>query len=634
MLIYDKGYDLLNPLDAIERNKQDIQDFKDANQTIAEFGITVVGILSSADQLPASGDNFGDAYLIGTETPYDMRVWTRNIPEQRAMWVDLGAFPLQGPQGPKGDKGSQIYSGNGLPTITGQEGDIYINTATGILYQYEGTEWKEKFSIKGPMGPRGLQGLQGIQGPKGETGSMGPIGPRGIQGPKGDYGPSFNIQGTLASTANLPTPTEDMKSKGYCYIIPDAEGVKHVWVIQGTDTLQWTDLGTAGVQGPKGNPGVGIDTLKYLHLTKGNIKLTYNPTDGIFLTSTGRATYKGENYHDEDRDFDATLKLPIVGKDGITIDKAADSEKIEISGSGCVQKDTSVAAQQVYGHASNGYPQMFYVTTGNSNPNWLCMYQAATSGATEPTGTGRLITQDPTQPYQAANKHYVDDNYYKKSRVVDVSVCCLIPSTTTSNGVAELVKGVEWYGNNAPENIVMLSALDQKVPGDNTKYTGDKEPTGNGTVIVPEPTRPYHAANKKYVDNAVTNAVIGDLVFKTLFSNHQSIVGQGNIDLYKHHVAITLNYLGADYVFYTDIYSSMNFAIDSLTNLKTYLGDNFVQGFYGANKVVVTPDLIRYSMQGTLTPTTFYCSIDTKNSYSLQETPISGITFTDTVTTI
>ena len=62
------------------KNQQDIQDFKDGNQTIAEFGITVVGILSSADQLPASGDNFGDAYLIGTEPPYDIRVWTRNIP--------------------------------------------------------------------------------------------------------------------------------------------------------------------------------------------------------------------------------------------------------------------------------------------------------------------------------------------------------------------------------------------------------------------------------------------------------------------------------------------------------------------------------------------------------------------------
>ena len=589
------------------KNQQDIQDFKDGNQTIAEFGITVVGILSSASQLPASGDNFGDAYLIGTKTPYDMRVWTRNIPQQRAMWVDLGAFPLQGPVGPVGPAGSQIYSGNGLPTITGREGDIYINTATGILYQYEGTEWKEKFSIKGPMGPRGLQGSQGIQGIKGDTGERGPIGPSGKQGPKGDYGPSFNIQGTLSSTANLPTPTEDMKSKGYSYIIPDTEGVKHVWVIQGTDTLQWTDLGTAGVQGEKGDPGVGINTLTDLNLTVGNTAVQYNTTDGIQLTSTGRATYNGEQH-----DFTTDLDLPIIGKDGITINKAADSEKIEISGKGCVQhhtgpkgyyrayitdstnwdtmiiiksegthaentimwrkadgsgeivmpetpvdlsitnkkyvddnfvkKDTSKAAVQVYGHDAKGNPQMFHISTPNANPNWLCMYQPATLGAKEPTDSGRLITQDPTQPYQAANKHYVD--------------------------------------------------------------------------------------------NAVTNAVIGDVVFKTLFSNHQSIVGQGNIDLYKHHVAITVNYIGADYVFYTDIYSSMNFAIDSLTNLKAYLGNDFVQGFYGATKITITEALIRYGIQGTLTPTTFYFPVYNKDSIRMEEIPISDITISDTVTTI
>ena len=58
----------------VEKNAQDIQDFKDGNQTIAEFGITVVGILATADELPAQGENFGDAYLIGTQTPYDMRV--------------------------------------------------------------------------------------------------------------------------------------------------------------------------------------------------------------------------------------------------------------------------------------------------------------------------------------------------------------------------------------------------------------------------------------------------------------------------------------------------------------------------------------------------------------------------------
>lgn len=601
MLIYDKGYDLLNPLDAIERNKQDIQAFKDANQTIAEFGITVVGILSSADQLPASGDNFGDAYLIGTETPYDMRVWTRNIPEQRAMWVDLGAFPLQGPQGPKGDKGSQIYSGNGLPAITGQEGDIYINTATGILYQYEGTEWKEKFSIKGPMGPRGLQGLQGIQGPKGETGSMGPMGPRGIQGPKGDYGPSFNIQGTLASTANLPTPTEDMKNKGYAYIIPDTEGVKRVWVIQGTDTLQWTDLGTAGVQGPKGEPGVGINTLKYLHLTKGNIKLNYYPQDGIQLTSTGRATYKGENYHYEDRDFDTTLKLPIFGKDGITINKVADSEKIEISGSGLVQK----------------------ITNTTTNRKVITIEPESDTYTTRPVSTGALgaavaqrndngellaiVSNSPTD-YTLTNKKYVDDNYVKKDK--------------NATGYQRV------YAVNADGNEDILLRVDYSNDANGQSLT--RRDVG-GSLYVPDSSigrsdynfaSGQEAVNKKYVDEAV--AAANPHNFKTLFGN-QSIVGTGNIDLYKHHVKISTNSGTYSYEYYTDIISSQNFPIESLTDLKTYLGNEFTKDIYGEGTedtdktigIYITQAAIKYLQAG-----------------SLHAHSISTATITDTVTAI
>ena len=61
------------------KNKNDIQDFKDGNQTIAEFGIKVVGIVSDAASIPAVGEEFGDAYLVGTQPPYDMRVWTRNV---------------------------------------------------------------------------------------------------------------------------------------------------------------------------------------------------------------------------------------------------------------------------------------------------------------------------------------------------------------------------------------------------------------------------------------------------------------------------------------------------------------------------------------------------------------------------
>ena len=596
------------------KNQQDIQDFKDGNQTIAEFGITVVGILSSADQLPASGDNFGDAYLIGTEPPYDIRVWTRNIPEQRAMWVDLGAFPLQGPQGPKGDKGSQIYSGNGLPTITGQEGDIYINTTTGILYQYEGTEWKEKFSIKGPMGPRGLQGLQGIQGVKGETGERGPIGPRGIQGPKGDYGPTFNIQGTLASTANLPTPTEDMKNKGYSYIIPDAQGVKHIWVIQGTDTLQWTDLGPSGLQGPKGDPGTGIDTLKYLHLTKGNIKAKYYPADGIFLTSTGRATYKGENYHDEDHDFDATLKLPIFGKDGITIDKAADSEKIEISGSELVQKPLS--------YEETSYTTDLYaVVQGGSSKKLFRLpveYTERKGRIVSSSPDGTIRTLDPIDDLDCTNKRYVDDNYVKKD-------------TTPARVI---------YAHDGNGNPIMLypqtraEANEWWIPTYRFNTEGDSI-TGNAVLLTNTPTKPYHAANKKYVDDAIAGA---NPQFKTLFGT-QSIVGTGNIDLYKHHVKFSKTSSTSaatnEYEYYTDIISSQNFPISSLTDLKTYLGNEFVKDIYGwCTQTTTDSGLVKKVYYGLSMTETVILYQSVSNQGKLSEENITTFTITDTVTTI
>ena len=447
------------------------------------------------------------------------------------------------------------------------------------------------------MGPRGLQGSQGIQGPKGDKGETGAVGPQGIQGPKGDYGPSFNIQGTLASTANLPTPTADMKSKGYSYIIPDTEGIKHVWVIQGTDTLQWTDLGTAGIEGEKGDPGVGINTLTDLNLTLGNTTVQYDTTNGVQLTSTGRATYNGEQH-----DFTTDLDLPIFGKDGITINKAADSEKIEISGSGLVQKQPETEEMNFYttvrGHSIWG-------ASSNPTPYAAVLYD----GETRIKGNMGANPTDNT----LTNKKYVDDNFVK------------IPSPAPTDWTVLVYSPVDKKYITYPLEInVKQGTIPYRDFSKKNFKVGDLTAGDDG----------QYCANKKYVDDAVTNAVTGDLVFKTLFSNHQSIVGQGNIDLYKHHVAITVNYIGADYIFYTDIYSSMNFAIDSLTNLKTYLGNDFVQGFYGATKVTITEALIRYGIQGTLTPTTFYFPVYNKDSIRMEEIPISDITITDTVTTI
>ena len=318
----------------VEKNAQDIEDFKNGLITIAEFGITVVGILATADELPAQGENFGDAYLIGTQTPYDMRVWTRDVANSTAKWVDLGAFPLQGPKGDKGDIGSVITVGSGEPLNNPTSlYDFYLDTISGYWYtpylNETGYGWLKSFTLKGEKGDRGLQGKQGVQGLTGPQGKTGPIGPQGPKGDTGDVGPAFNVQGTLASSSNLPTPTAAMQDKGYAYIIPDTEGTKHIWVIQGPEggPFQWVDVGTAGVgiQGEKGADGVGINSLTDTNLTYGDVTVTYNTTDGIGINGTMRQTYDGTNH-----DSTVDMHIPLVPGAGIAINKQAGTERVEV----------------------------------------------------------------------------------------------------------------------------------------------------------------------------------------------------------------------------------------------------------------------------------------------------------------
>ena len=385
-----------------------------------------------------------------------------------------------------------------------------------------------------------------------------------------------------------------MYSKGFFYII---QGINHVWIIQGTDTLQWTDLGPSGVQGPKGDTGTGIDTLKYLHLTKGNIKASYYPQDGIMLTSTGRATYKGENYHDEDHDFDATLKLPIFGKDGITIDKAADSEKIEISGSELLQKPFS--------YEEGSYTtDIWTLVQGGTSKKIFRMpidYREDRPGrlvAVSPEGNVR--TSDPKVDYDCANKKYVDDNYVK------------IPSPAP-NSWAVLVyePGQKKYTTYPMEiNVSRLTVPYRDYDKQNFKV-GDLTANDDG----------QYCANKKYVDEAVARA---NPQFKTLFGS-QSIVGTGNIDLYRHHVKISTNSGTYSYEYYTDIISSQNFPIESITDLKTYLGDKFTKDIYGEGTEDTDTTIGLYITQAAIK----YLQAGSIHAHS-----ISTATITDTVTTI
>lgn len=320
--------ELRNLEEQVGKNAQDIQDFKDGNQTIAEFGITVVGVVETASQIPAQGQNYGDAYLVGYSAPYDMRVWTRDVANSTAKWVDLGQFPLAGPKGDKGDIGSVITSGRGAPvSAPASINDYYIDSDTGNWYTVRKTTsgallWEESFTLKGQKGDRGERGLQGLKGDKGDIGLTGPIGPTGAKGDKGDTGSSFTIVAKVASTDNLPAPSAVKSYEAYL-VGNDTDGWDTYVVVGGV----WTNLGKVqGVQGPMGPAGAGIDNLSNLDLTLGNTTIDYNANTGLTINSTARFTYPSDTY-----DTQMELDIPIIAGSGISIGKT-DTNQVRISG--------------------------------------------------------------------------------------------------------------------------------------------------------------------------------------------------------------------------------------------------------------------------------------------------------------
>ena len=111
---------------------------------------------------------------------------------------------------------------------------------------------------------------------------------------------------------------------------------------------------------------------------------------------------------------------------------------------------------------------------------------------------------------------------------------------------------------------------------------------------------------------------------KTLFGN-QSIVGSGNIDLYRHIVELNIN-IGNGVTAYAVIISSKNLIIKSLADLKTVLGNTFNYPIQGFGQTDSSEGIIAYLM----TDHSVYCN--TSNTTS--SVSWTNVTISDTVTTI
>lgn len=242
-----------NIQEQVLKNSQDINEIKYVNQLLNQMGIKVVGEVENANELPnpqTYEGNYGDAYAVGTTSPYELYIFTRPFEgDEYPHWFNIGQFPKEGPQGPQGEQGEQGIQGpNGQPLLVGegipstalitQSGQGYLDTTTGYVYQasLNPSAWTRLSSIKGS------QGVQGPQGP------IGPQGPQGIQGVQGEQGPSgevVNIRGNLASVENLPSPQSQGFDFHNAYLV--GSNPAHLYIIEGNpndqSTWLWYDAG-------------------------------------------------------------------------------------------------------------------------------------------------------------------------------------------------------------------------------------------------------------------------------------------------------------------------------------------------------------------------------------------------------
>jgi len=89
----------------------------------------------------------------------------------------------QGEQGPAGADGTSVQLKGAVATVADlddivdpQTGDLYVVTATGDGYVWDGNDWANAGPIRGPAGPQGDPGPQGPEGPEGPEGPAGPAG--------------------------------------------------------------------------------------------------------------------------------------------------------------------------------------------------------------------------------------------------------------------------------------------------------------------------------------------------------------------------------------------------------------------------------------------------------------------------
>ena len=246
--------ELRNLQEQVLKNKDDILKHFQRDEVLADFGIRIIGQVETEEELnalPTEGLEYGDAYAVGAQSPFNYYIWTRaNNLSDTDYWFAFGEIAIAGPQGPKGDKGATGATGKstrwylysdvewnypggkhpGDMALTYPSGNVYIVGDNGI--------WDAQGNIRGP------------QGVAGKNGKDGPQGPQGIPGPKGDTGDVggfINIAGVLTNEYDLPDPSL-INNLTVAYLVGTMEPYSlYIQVGSNSRVAEWLDAGPLNV---------------------------------------------------------------------------------------------------------------------------------------------------------------------------------------------------------------------------------------------------------------------------------------------------------------------------------------------------------------------------------------------------
>ena len=401
----------------VQKNKEDIAAHYNIDRVLADFGIRIIGQVSTPAELPDpetfEGD-YGDAYAVGEQEPYVFYIWTRadvNAGYPNDYWFNIGQLAIVGPQGPQGPIGPQGLTGSSTrwyyttdaSNATGKaEGDMLL-TSNGNVYRWSQNQWNPTINIRGPQGPQGLMGLPGAQGLQG---------PQGPQGEKGDVGGFINIYGIIPNTDQLPTP-QSLQNLTVAYLVgEEAPYTLYVQIGDSSATALWTDVGPFNAATLVTVNGIGQNVWDAETKVTRNTQRSTSSAGRTFLYGFSRddSGYPTDNVYEAGASRTSGHMVRYTGRG--TVSTNAPSEAFDAVNLETFNNRTKATefydAQFLASYSPIIYDSFSDVFKKARVQNVAVGIQA--QALVQTNALGQIIAADPTEDNQVATKKYVDEH--------------------------------------------------------------------------------------------------------------------------------------------------------------------------------------------------------------------------------